>query len=195
VNEANARADIVRFCGLLYDRRLVTGSSGNVSLLLDEETLLITPTQRSLRDLSSAEIVLADRRGVPRDSLQRPTSELPLHLAAYGARPDVGCVVHTHPTYCVVWSKTGDVFARDTVGARETLGEVAWTPYCPPGSSALAEITAVEFARGINVVLMERHGLSTIATTLENAFVLTDLAEEAARIAYFSRIAGLDDPR
>lgn len=78
------------------------------------------------------------------------------------------------------------MFERDTVGARETLGEVSWTPFRPAGSLELAEVTSAEFARGAEVVLMERHGISAVAQSLEQAFVSTDLAEEAARISFFS---------
>jgi L-fuculose-phosphate aldolase len=118
--------------------------------------------------------------------VQVPTSELPLHVATYAVRDDIRAVVHTHPTFCVVWTKTGRLFARDTVGARETLGEVAWTAYEPPGSQALADAAAAQFAAGADIVLMEHHGVSAVGTSLEYAFVQTDLAEEAARIAFFS---------
>ena len=149
--------------------------------------LIVTPSQRSLRELQEAELVRTDAAGAPRDSQQVPTSELPLHVAAYAAREDITAVIHTHPTFCVVWSKTGSVFPRDTVGARETLGEVGWTAYEPPGSQALANAAAVQFGRGADIVLMERHGVSAVGTSLEYAFVQTDLAEEAARIAFFSQ--------
>lgn len=191
--EGRARAEIVRYSRLLWDRRLVTGSSGNVSVRLDDGDVLVTPSGLSLRDLSDADIVRVDPRGVPRGDGRRPTSELPLHLAAYAARPDAACIVHTHPTFCVVWSKVGSIFPRDTVGARETLGPVAWTAFREPGTDALAELCAIEFARGFDTVVMERHGVSVVGDTLERAFVLTDLAEEAARIAYFSRLAGLTE--
>ena len=191
--EGRARAEIVRYGRLLWDRRLVTGSSGNVSVRLDDGDVLVTPSGLSLRDLSEAAVVRVDQHGAPRASGQRPTSELPLHLAAYAARPDAACIVHTHPTFCVVWSKVGSIFPRDTVGARETLGPVAWTAYREPGTVDLAELCATEFARGFDTVLMERHGVSVVADTLERAFVLTDLAEEAARIAYFARLANLTE--
>lgn len=187
MTEAQAREQVARYCGLLWERRLVTGTSGNVSLRLDDGDILVTPTQVSLRAVSPADVVRTGPDGEPRPGQGRPTSELPLHLAAYAARTGIRAIVHTHPTFCVVWSKTGSVFERDTVGARETLGEVAWTPYEPPGSQALARITAAQFARGIDTVLMERHGLSAVGATLEEAYVATDLAEEAARIAFFSR--------
>jgi L-fuculose-phosphate aldolase len=188
--ERSAREDIVRYCTLLWDRRLVTGTSGNVSVRLPGGGLLVTPSRKSLRELSADEVILTDAAGRSRDLSQRATSELALHLAAYRARPDARCVVHTHPTFCVVWSRTGRLFPQDTVGARETLGPVGLAPYLPPGSVELAESCAEIFSRGIDTVLMERHGLSTIGVDLEIAFVLTDLAEEAARVGYFASLAG-----
>lgn len=186
LSEAQAREDIVRYCALLWDRRLVTGSSGNVSVRLENGDLLVTPTLASLRTIREEDIVRTDASGTPRDARMRPTSELPLHVAAYRVRQDIGAVIHTHPTFCVVCSKLGRMFERDTVGARETLAEVAWTPYRPAGSQELAAVTSAEFARGAQVVIMERHGISAVAQTLEQAFISTDLTEEAARIAYFS---------
>lgn len=189
LSEAQARAEIVRYCALLWERRLVTGTSGNVSVRLQDGDLIVTPTLRSLRALDQTELVRTDAAGVPRPGQGRPTSELPLHVAAYRARSDVHAVVHTHPTFCVVCSKQGRVFERDTVGARETLGEVAWTPFRPAGSEQLAAVTSQAFAAGAEVVIMERHGISAVAADLEHAFDLTDLTEEAARIAFFSKLA------
>jgi L-fuculose-phosphate aldolase len=191
-HEGNLRYEIVRYCTQLWERRLVSGSSGNVSARLENGDVLATPATRSLAGLEPREIVRVNASGIAYDPAQRPTSELPLHLAAYAARPDARCVIHTHPTFCVVWSKRGAIFPQDTVGARETLGPVAWTPFQPAGSCELAELCGAEFGRGFDTVLMERHGLSTIGNTLEEAFVLSDLAEEAARIAIFSRLAGVE---
>jgi L-fuculose-phosphate aldolase len=190
--EKDLRADVVRYCARLWERRLVTGTSGNVSARLDGGDLLVTPASRCLGSLTEDEIVRVAPDGAPRDPRQRPTSELALHLEAYRVRPDAACLIHTHPTFCVVWSKGGTLFPQDTVGARETLGPVAWTAFRPAGSAELAALCGAEFGRGFDTVLMERHGLSTVAGGLEEAFVLTDLAEEAARIAYFSRLAALD---
>lgn len=153
--------------------------------------MLVTPSGRSLRDLRPEDLVLLAPDGTPVKSGARPTSELPLHLAAYRARRDIACVMHTHPTMCVVWSKTGTIFPRDTVGASETLRDCAWTPFYKNGTQELATVCAQAFESGTDVVMMERHGLSVVGTTLEDAFVQTDLAEEAARIAYYSRFLEL----
>ncbi len=190
-HQKNDRRALVRYTRELWKRRLVSGTSGNISVKLKDGSLLITPAQRSLRELSERDIVRVDAAGVPLDSRGTPSSELALHLTAYGIRSDIAAVVHTHPTFCVVWSGFGRVFPRESVGARETLGQVAWTPYAPPGTQELANITAAEFARGVNTVLMENHGLTAIGVTLEDAFVLTDLAEECARVAYWSGVSPL----
>ncbi len=179
--------ELLLWCRRLWDRRLVMGTSGNVSVRLDDGDLLVTPSQRGLGYLDAGDLVRVDLEGRPRDPSQRPTSELPLHLAAYRVRPDIRAVVHTHPTMSVVWSKTGALFPRDTVGASESLGSCAWTPYRKNGTQELADLCAAEFQKGVNVIVMERHGLTVIAAKLEEAFMQTELAEEAARIAYFSQ--------
>jgi L-fuculose-phosphate aldolase len=188
VNETAARKTLAIYGRRLWKRRLVTGSSGNLSLRLAPDRILVTPSGRSLRDLAPADLVLVDAQGTPLERDARPTSELPLHLAAYRVRADIACVMHTHPTMCVVWSKTGAIFPRDTVGASETLRACVWTPFYKNGTQELAEICARAFESGTDVVMMERHGLSVVSQTLEDAFVQTDLAEEAARIAYYSAL-------
>ncbi|HKE36235.1 MAG TPA: class II aldolase/adducin family protein [Candidatus Baltobacteraceae bacterium] len=188
MTEEHARAQIVTYAQRLWDRGLVSGTSGNVSVRLDDGDVLATPASRCLGGLLSNDIVRVAADGTPRNRGQRPTSELPLHLVVYRCRSDARCVVHVHPTFCVVWSLFGTVFPQETVGARETLGQVAWTAYRPAGSQDLADLCGAAFADGTDVVLMERHGLSAIGPELENAFVLVDQAEEAARVAYFFRI-------
>ena len=182
--------DVLLWCRRLWERRLVSGTSGNVSIALENGDLLVTPSAKSLGFLEPGDLVQVDRNGVPRDPKQKPTSELPLHLAAYRVRTDIRSVIHTHPTMSVVYSKLGALFPRDTVGASESLGTCAWTPYRKNGTTELAELCAQEFARGTDLVVMERHGLTAIASTLEIAYMQSDLAEEAARIAYFSLSLG-----
>ncbi len=189
MSEEEARAQIAAYAQRLWDRRLVAGTSGNVSISVDDGDVLVTPASRSLGGLEPRDVVRVSRDGTPRNAAQRPTSELPLHLAVYRRRIDARCVVHVHPTFCVVWSLLGELFPQDTVGARETLGDVAWTAFRAAGSQELADICGDAFATGIDVVLMERHGLSAIGSTLEEAYMLVDQAEEAARVAYFARFA------
>lgn len=182
-NEAEARRQIVAYSARIWERGLCAGNSGNVSMRLDDGTILVTPSRRSLRALEPAELVRTTLDGVVVAG-NRPTSELPLHLAAYRVRPEIRCVVHTHPTYCVGWSKTGGLFPLDTVGAIESLGPVAFTRYAKSGSTELADICSEAFAGNVDTIVMERHGLSCVGPTLESAFMRSDLAEQTAQIEY-----------
>jgi L-fuculose-phosphate aldolase len=184
-----AAAELVEYAALLWSRGLVYGTSGNVSVAAGPERMLITPTGRSLRALRPEELALVDLAGAPAND-RTASSEWPLHAAAYRARPVVRAVIHTHPTACVAWSKTGGLFSLDNVGARESLGTIAWLPYRPPGTQELAEQCAAAFADGFDTVVMADHGVSSVGTSLEEAFVKTDLAEETARIALYARLLG-----
>jgi len=181
VTEREGRERTVEYARLLWERGLVAGSSGNISLRL-ANMLLVTPTLRSLRALEPTDIVRVSFDGMPVDSDRRPSSELPLHLAAYRARPETRCVIHTHPTFTIAWSKLGRLFPLETVGAAESLGSIAFTPYAKPGSLELADLCAAAFASGATTVVMERHGLSSLGSNLEEAFIRTDLAEQTAAI-------------
>lgn len=172
---------------------LVAGTSGNLSVRLAGGSILVTPASRSLRKLKAQDLVLVDAEGTPREGAVYPaTSELPLHLAAYRARPDCAAIVHLHPAYTIAWSKCGRLFPLDTVGALESLGPVAYTSYAPAGSAELARRCGDAFAGGAGTVVMERHGLSCIGPTLADAFNRADLAEQTATIeATAAILAGL----
>ncbi|HYZ16154.1 MAG TPA: class II aldolase/adducin family protein [Candidatus Acidoferrum sp.] len=191
MDETEARKQIVTWGSLLWERGLIAGSSGNISVRLDDGTIVVTPTGRSLRALTPGDLARTSGDGVPIGGGPRPTSELPLHLAAYRVRPAIRCVVHTHPTYCVGWSKTGALFPLDTVGAIESLGSIAFTRYARSGTEELAEICSQAFADGVDTIVMERHGLSSVGDTLEAAFLRTDLAEQTAHIEFAARLLKL----
>lgn len=189
MSETEARDAIVFYAALLWRRGLVAGSSGNLSVRLDDGSIVVTPAGRTLRALAPAELVTIVPDGAARDGA-RATSELPLHRAAYRVRPEIRCVVHTHPTYCVGWSKTGALFALDTVGAIESLGSIAFTRYAKSGTRELAELCSSAFAAGHDTILMERHGLSSVGTTLEEAVLRTDLAEQTAQVEFVAAVLG-----
>ncbi len=191
MHEDGAREAIVAYARRLYARGLVAGASGNISVRLDDGSLLVTPTLLSLGSLHADELVVCSADGGSFVGARRPTSELPLHVAAYRVRPDVRCVIHTHPTHCVGWSKTGALFPLDTVGAIESLGPIAFTRYERSGSLELAEVCSGAFARNVDTIVMERHGLSSVAADLETAFLRTDLAEQTAHIEFVAHTLGV----
>ncbi len=134
--------------------------------------------------------MLVDADGTPHDAAQRPDERTSAASRGLSRAPGYR-LRRAYPSDDVRrLVENRRIFARDTVGASETLRDCAWTPYRKNGTAELAELCAASFAAGVDVVMMERHGLSVIAATLEDAFMQTDLAEEAARIAYYGAVVG-----
>lgn len=185
MKERDARVEVVRCAHALWDRGLVTGSSGNISVRLDDGDILITPTRKALGLLRKSDLVRIDMDGKSHKS-GKPSSEWRLHAAAYAARNDIDVVVHTHPTFCVVWSSEDRLFPRETVASTESLHAMKLVPFHPNGTQALADATRDALADGTPLALLARHGLVAVSGEMEDAYVQTDLAEECARVAYFS---------
>jgi ribulose-5-phosphate 4-epimerase/fuculose-1-phosphate aldolase len=112
-----------------------------------------------------------------------PTSELPLHLATYLARPDVNAVVHLHPQTAVLLDALNVTIRLITTDHAYYLRRVARTPFRRPGTAALAEVAA-EAAVDANCVLLAHHGCSVLADTVELAVKRALYLEEAARLTY-----------
>jgi len=81
----------------LFDRGLTMGSSGNISVRLDDGGWLMTPTNACLGRLDPARISHLDNNGQLLSG-DKPTKEQFLHMAMYEERPRSGAIVHLHST-------------------------------------------------------------------------------------------------
>ena len=113
-----------------------------------------------------------------------PTSELPLHLATYRARPDVNAIVHLHPQMTILLDALGERIRLVTTDHAYYVGPIARTGFYPPGSTALAEAAAAAVADGTNCVILTHQGCSVLGETLDLAHRRAANLEEAARLTY-----------
>jgi ribulose-5-phosphate 4-epimerase/fuculose-1-phosphate aldolase len=110
-----------------------------------------------------------------------PSTELPLHLATYRARPDVGAIVHLHPQAAILLDAMDLPIRLITTDHAFYLRRIARTPFRRPGSRDLAELAAAA-ALDANCVLLAHHGCSVLADTVELAVKRALYLEEAARL-------------
>jgi L-fuculose-phosphate aldolase len=73
---------------------LVQGTEGNASARAGE-LIAVSPSSLAYDTLRAEDVSLVTVEGELVEG-PRPSVELPMHLAVYTARPDVGAVVHTH---------------------------------------------------------------------------------------------------
>ncbi len=184
MSEAALREEICTFGRSMFDRGLTFGSSGNISVRVDDGWLM-TPTNASLGRLDPAALSKLDVQG-KMISGAAPTKEAFLHLSMYARRPQAGAIVHLHSTHSVAVSVLADTDPEEPIPPITAyyvmkIGKLALLPYYAPGDASLAD--AVREASGRHhAVLLANHGPVVAGKDLSAAVYATEELEETARI-------------
>jgi len=88
----------------LYNRGLIAGSAGNLSVRLKGGKFLVTPTRRNKIFLRKEDLLVVNREGRVVEGEGKPTSEISMHISIYERRSDINAIVHAHPPYTVALS-------------------------------------------------------------------------------------------
>ncbi len=173
-----------------YDRGYAFGSTGNLSVRVDDE-VWITPTGQSLKGLTHSRLARVDLQGQARNE-NRPSKELPFHLAVYRRRTEARAVVHLHSTYSAALSCLDSLGPLDPLLPPLTpyyfmrVAPLAVLPYFRPGSEELAQ--AVERAAPAHhCMLLRNHGTICAGSTLNEAVDRAEEIEQTARLYFILR--------
>jgi ribulose-5-phosphate 4-epimerase/fuculose-1-phosphate aldolase len=173
---------------------LVVGSGGNLSARVPgADTIWVTGAGTWLDRLTRpdfCQVRLGDG-AVVGDGTTPPTTELPLHLATYRARPDVAAVIHLHPQTALLLDALGERIRLVSTDHVYYLRDIVTTPFRLPGSVELAEVAAGAAATGTNCVLLAHHGCSVLGDSVELAHKRALYLEEAAQLTYRALAAGV----
>ncbi len=180
--------DIVEMAHRLYARRLVAGRGGNVSARQADDCVLITPHSAPLGFMSEQDLIAVDLNGGVVSGKGRPSTETLLHLAVYRELP-ARAVVHAHPPLATALSVNHDCLKPLTFETFFALGEVKVIPQETPTIVETAPV--IEALRLNSVVLLGRHGAVTIGESVEDAYFLMELLEEAAEMIVAAGQQGL----
>lgn len=182
--EASARDRIALLGKSLFERGYGCGSSGNISVKLDD-AILISPTNSSLGRLDPERIA---RIGLDGSLLggDKPSKEAFLHLAMYEERPEMASVVHLHSTHSVAVSTLqgvdpDDVLPPITAYYVMRVGRLPLVPYFPPGDTALANAVR-KVAKHAHAMLLANHGPVVAGKSLDEAVYAAEELEETARL-------------
>jgi 3-dehydro-4-phosphotetronate decarboxylase len=185
MSETRVREEICRLGRSLFDRGLTPGSSGNISVRLDDGGTIVTPTNASLGFLDPARL---SRLGVDGKlvSGDAPTKEVPLHSALYQTRGAARAVVHLHSTHSVALSMLPEIDPRAALPPMTAYylmkcGATALVPYYRPGDPDVTE--AIKGLAGkYSSVLLANHGPVVAGDTLEAAVFAIEELEETAKL-------------
>jgi ribulose-5-phosphate 4-epimerase/fuculose-1-phosphate aldolase len=169
----------------IFERGLTSGSTGNISVRLDDGSILMTPTNASLGSLDPERLSLVCEDGT-QISGDPPTKEAFLHTCIYCARRRDTAVVHLHSTHSVAVSILDGLDADDILPPLTAyyvmrVGSLPLIPYFAPGDKALAEAVGAK-ADKHHAMLLANHGPVVSGTSLANAQYALEELEETAKL-------------
>lgn len=171
---------------LLYDRGYVASNDGNISVRLDADEILITPSGVSKGRMTPGMLVrcsLKDGKPVPADTSGRfPSSEIKMHLAVYRERPDIGAVVHAHPVNATAFAICRHALAEAYLPELVlNFGQIPVTDFAMLSTDEVPR-SIMPFVHDYDGMLLANHGALAYATDLWAAFDLMETIEHSAKI-------------
>jgi L-fuculose-phosphate aldolase len=188
------RREIVRFGAMLHGLGFIAATDGNLSVRLDDERILVTPTGMSKGMMTPSDLVIVDMEGRKIKGRREVTSEIGMHLLIYRMRRDVNGIVHAHPRTATGFAAAGMALNQPLVCEVVIgLGLIPLAPYGTPGTPELAK-TLEPLIPQYDAILMANHGVVTYGSDLHSAYMKMETVEHFAQIALVTHVLGQQRP-
>jgi L-fuculose-phosphate aldolase len=189
-SEEQHRLDVCVAGRWMYERGYIVACEGNLSVRLDGDRVLTTPTCMNKGMLAPNDLVIIDLEGRHVVGDRKASSELAMHLLFYRMRPDVHAICHAHPPTATGFAVAGR--ALDQALLPEVivgLGQIPLVKYGTPGTPELS--AAIEpYVPHYDALLLANHGAVTCGPDLLMAFFRMETIEHFAKITLAAEMAG-----
>lgn len=189
INDESIIIDLMLDVGhRLWAGGYVAANDGNMSVRINRDEMLITPTGVSKGFMTRDMIIRITMEGrvVSPESKYRPSSEYKMHVQVYRERDDISSVIHAHPPYCTAFAVAGiplDKFALSE--AVLTLGAVPVATYGTPSTKELPA-SIKEYIKKGDAILLANHGALTAGIDLLTAWQRMETLEHTAKIMHLA---------
>lgn len=189
----NEKKIVLEAAKRMYSEKLVSGTSGNVSLRNmsgKSDSFFITPSSISYIKMKEEDIVEMNIAGEPIKEGQIASSEWQMHLEIYKKYPHINAIIHTHSPYATAFAVNHQEIPMIVVEMRPYLGgDVKVVPFEEAGSFELGE-RILPFLEDRNACLLANHGTISCGKDMDDAYEVCEYLEEAARIYYYAKTLG-----
>jgi L-fuculose-phosphate aldolase len=188
--EHQLRREIVKIGQALHQRGFIAACDGNLSVRLNKNRVLVTPSGMSKGAMRASDLVIVDMDGRKLRGRREVTSEIGMHLLIYHMRPDVRAIVHAHPRTATGFAAAGLALNQPLVCEVVIgLGQIPLAPYGTPGTPELAK-TLEPLVPQFDAILMANHGVVTYGSDLQSAYMKMETVEHFAQIALVTHVLG-----
>ena len=181
-NEAEfaVRSNIIDQGKELVKRDLSYGSWGNLSVRLNDDEMLITPSSMDYFDIRIEDIVKVNIHTLECSSGRIPSTEYRMHAAVYSEFPDCSAIAQTRSNAISVFAACEAGFALGSGELQEMIGDVRVTEYHTPGSDELAE-TVASTLKSTHACIIPHHGAVFYGPSLDVVLAIAEAVEMKAR--------------
>src|SRR5215467_1655239 len=188
--EREYREDICQIGRLVFQKGWIAANDGNITIRLDAERILATPTGVCKGMMSCDDLIIVDMKGNKISGRAERTSEIAMHLTIYGLRPDIKSVVHAHPPVATGFATAGrplnlGLLPEVVIG----LGCVPLAGYGLPGTPELTE-PMLPYIPKYDALLMANHGAVCYGEDVFQAYFRMETMEHFARIHLVAELLG-----
>lgn len=178
----------------LYEKGLIAGGEGNLSLRLPDGNLLVTPSRLCKGKLQHRDAILLSPKGEVLAGEREPSSELLLHLHIYRLRSDVQAIVHAHPPFATGFAAAGLSLSQPLLAEMVMqFHAVPLLPYANPGTPELAE-AITPYLEDHDAFLLSNHGVLTVGVDLQSAYLRMEFVEHCAKVVLVTYLLGKRSP-
>ncbi len=188
--EDEHRRDICLVGRWIHAREYVAATDGNISVRLDNQRVLATPTLMSKGMMEPDDLVIVDYQGNKVSGRRNASSEIAMHLLIYRRRPDVNAVVHAHPPTATGYAAAGLALNKALISEVVlALGCIPLAQYGTPGTPELSDALS-PLVGSYDALLMANHGVVTYGADMLTAYMRMETVEHFARISLVTQLLG-----
>lgn len=179
--ELELRKTIIEVGHNLVKDKLVQGTWGNISLRLDKDHMLVTPSGIDYSILKPEDLPVVNIHTLEWEGPYKPTTERKIHASIYANRDDINAVIHTHPiTASAFASVRKDIPLFNDALKNALISEVKVAAYGLPGTKKIT-VGTVEAMGNNYACLLANHGAFSCGTSMDNAYNTLKTIELSAK--------------
>jgi len=193
-SEKELRDAVIETGRLAYQAGLMVSNDGNISALMLDGNILITPSGVCKGRIIPDDLLVIDLDGnivkPATDPRLKPTSEQPMHLEVYHQRKDVRAVIHTHLIYANALAITVGKIRMDVIPeAAIAFRKVPITDFAMPSSTQNANVIR-DMILNHDVLLIRNHGSLTVGKSLDEALNNLERLEHVSKTLVLAQLLG-----
>lgn len=186
--ELELRQSVVEAGKRLLQKNLVQGTWGNISIRIDDQNMLITPSGLDYMSLKPEDMVKMNYYTMDYLGNLKPSGEKDIHATLMRERKDISVIMHSHPPECSAFAAADYALpAINEEMQRYVKGEARVAAYALPSTKSLAKTTVIAM-EGRNACFMANHGMLAVGKDIEEAFECCRVLEDCAK-TYIDNLA------